>query len=168
VKTDLSGHVTDFGDVLRIERWVVKGRRHYGLTWHLGAPTDTDAADRVVRGVPQPPTGRVDVVMDLMADKKVPLSIQWTDELGNPTVPPAGTITAVYSVDDTSVINLTDNGDGTAVAAAVGVLGTANVHVAVTANGDTFTGDLQVNVVAGLAERISVVAGTPEEVTPDV
>jgi len=30
------------------------------------------------------------------------------------------------------------------------------------------SGDLQIVVVAGLAERLSVVAGEPEEVTPDV
>jgi hypothetical protein len=105
--------------------------------------------------------------MDLQADKKVSLAYQWTDEVGNPTAPPTGTVTAVWTVDNTAVINLTDNGDGTAVAAATGTLGTANVHLEVTANGDTFTGDLQLVVVSGLAERINVVAGTPEEVTPD-
>ncbi len=104
--------------------------------------------------------------MDLQADKQVPLSIQWTDEVGNPTEAPAEA-SVTYTVDDPSVINLTDNGDGTATAAAVGVLGTATVHVEASANGDTVTGDLQIVVVAGLAERLNVIAGEPTEVTPD-
>lgn len=65
-----------------------------------------------------------------------------------------------------SIINLTDNGDGTAVAAAVGVLGTANVHGEATGP-VTASGDLQIVVVAGDAERFEIVAGAPEEVTPD-
>lgn len=104
--------------------------------------------------------------MDLQADKQVPLSVTWTDEVGNPTDAPADAV-VVYTVDDPSLINLTDNGDGTAVAAAVGPLGTATVHVEATANGETVTGDLAIVVVAGLAERINVVAGEPTEVTPD-
>jgi hypothetical protein len=104
--------------------------------------------------------------MDLQADMQVPLSVQFTDEVGNPVGAPSGTAVA-YTVDDPSLINLTDNGDGTATAAAVGPLGTANVHVEVTWEGKTLTGDLQIVVVAGLAERVSVVAGEPTEVTPD-
>lgn len=63
---------------------------------------------------------------------------------------------------------VTDYGDGTATAAAVGTLGTATVHVEATADGVTLTGDLAIVVVAGLAKRINVVAGAPVEVTPDV
>jgi hypothetical protein len=104
--------------------------------------------------------------MDLQADKQVPLSVQFTDEVGNPVAAPSGTAVA-YTVDDPTIINLTDNGDGTAVAAAVGPLGTANVHVEVSWNGHTLSGDLQIVVVAGLAERVNIVAGEPTEVTPD-
>jgi hypothetical protein len=104
--------------------------------------------------------------MDLMADKKVTLSGSYTDEVGNPVSPPDGA-TVTYTVDDPAVINLTDNGDGTAVAAATGTLGTATVHAEATAPGvPTMTGDLAIVVVAGLAERFDVVAGEPEEVTP--
>ncbi len=108
--------------------------------------------------------------MDLQADKKVPLSIEFTDEVGNPTTAPAAS-TATYTVDNPTIINLTDNGDGTAVAAATGTLGTANVHLDVsfadeTGNPVTVSGDLNIVVVAGLAERVSIVAGAPEEVTP--
>lgn len=103
--------------------------------------------------------------MDLQADKKVGLSVEFTDEVGNPVTTPAGE-TVVYTVDDPSIIALTDNGDGTASAAATGVLGTANVHVEATGP-LAASGDLQIVVVPGLAERLNVVAGEPEEITPD-
>lgn len=163
----LRGKVTDMGDVIVQEIWHVKGRRRFQLIWHVGATADTTAADRVVRGIAHPSTGRKDLIMDLQADKKVSLSPQWTDEVGN--VVAEGPVGAVitYTVDDPAIINLTDNGDGTAVAAAVGTLGTANVHLEADVDGDITTGDLQIVVVAGLAERLNVVAGAPEEVTPD-
>lgn len=167
MRPNLQGKLTDMGDVIVQEIWHVKGRRHLNLTWHIGAITDTTAEDRVVTGTATTPTGKVDLLMDLMADKKVALSIEWTDELGNPTTAPASS-TVVYTVDDSSIINLTDNGDGTAEAAAVGTLGTATVHVEADQDGTAVTGDLAIVVVAGLAERLNVVAGAPEEVTPDV
>lgn len=159
------GKVTDYGDLLHIETWLVKGR-HYQLAWHIGAPQETEPDDRVVQGTAVPPTGRIDLTMDLMADQQVPLSIEYTDEMGNPTTAPADGIVA-YTVDDPSIINLTDNGDGTAIAAAVGPLGAATVHVEATAGGVALSGDLQIVVVAGLADRLNVVAGEPTEVTPD-
>jgi hypothetical protein len=137
------------------------------LVLRVGAPMDTDASDRVIKGPPyHVSTGKVDLIMDLQADKKVALAAEYTDELGNAVPAPAGA-TFVYTVDDPTIINLTDNGDGTAEAAATGTLGTANVHLEATANGSTLTGDLQIVVVAGLAERVSITAGEPEEVTPD-
>lgn len=104
--------------------------------------------------------------MDLMADQQVALTVGYTDEVGNP-VPAPEEVTATFTVDDPTLINLTDNGDGTAVAAAVGPLGTATVHVSTTLNGQELTGDLAIVVVAGLAERINIIAGEPTEVTPD-
>jgi hypothetical protein len=104
--------------------------------------------------------------MDLQADQQVPLTVEWTDEVGNPTTAPEG-VTYTYTVDDPTIISLTDNGDGSANAAAVGTLGTANVHLDATWQGNTLGGDLQIVVVAGLAERINIVAGEPSEVTPD-
>lgn len=157
----------DLGDATLTLNLRVKGLKRYALAWRLGAAADTTEADRVVLGPPyHQPTGRTDLIMDLQADKKVPLSVAFTDEVGNPTAAPAGAV-VTYTVDDPTIIALTDNGDGTAVAAAVGTLGTANVHVEASFDGVTVTGDLQVVVVAGLAERVTVVAGAPEEVTPD-
>lgn len=145
----------------------MKGQRRLHLVWKIGAPTDTEPADRVVKHPPYHiSNGKKDLIVDLQADKKVGLSVEWTDEVGNKVDTPADA-TVTYTVDDPTVINLTDNGDGTASAAATGTLGAANVHVEAAGNGLTLTGDLQIVVVPGLAERISVVAGDPEEVTPD-
>lgn len=163
----LTGRVTDFGDLLHVERWIVKGKHLY-VVWHIGATRDTVPEDRIIQqGAYAPPTTeRIDLVMDLMSDKKVALSPGWTDEMGNPTSPPT-TFTASYTIDDPTHVNLIDNGDNTATAAAVGTLGTANIHMSVSSDIGVFEGDLQIVVVAGLAERVNVVAGEPEEVTPD-
>lgn len=105
--------------------------------------------------------------MDLQADKKVPLSGGFKDEVGNTVGMPEGA-TVTYTTDDPTIINLTDNGDGTAVAAATGTLGTAHVDgVADFGDGTQVTGRLELVVVAGDAERFEIVAGEPEEVTPD-
>lgn len=147
----------------------VKGLRRYGIVWRVGAPEEADASPRTKTKRKQAtmayPTGKVDLIVDLQADKKVTLSAEWTDEVGNPVDAPANA-TAVYTVDDTSIINLTDNGDGTATAAATGALGTATVHGEFTTDDVVLTGDLALVVVAGLAERVNLVAGDPEEVTP--
>jgi hypothetical protein len=136
------------------------------LVLHVGAPQETTPEERVAGPAPTCKIQRkVCVVMDLQADKKVALSVAFTDEVGNPVPSPAGE-TVVYTVDDPSIIALTDNGDGTASAAATGVLGTANVHVDATGPVEA-TGDLQIVVVAGDAERIEIVPGAVEEVTPD-
>lgn len=157
----------DFGDIAL--DWTVRSKccRRLKLVWHVGHPVESDPSDRVIKPPPyHQPTGRIDLIMDLQADKKVPLSVAYTDEVGNPLDPPVGA-TVTYTVDDPTIINLTDNGDGTAEAAATGTLGTANVHVEAAVDGTTFSGDLQIVVVAGDAERLAVLAGPPEEVTPD-
>lgn len=168
----LEGKITDYGDLIHQERWLVKGRRLH-FRWHIGRISE---APRITGddGVESPQPQRVqlsnqgvDVVMDLPADMQVALSGQWTDEVGNPTTTPPGA-SVVYTVDNAALINLTDNGDGTAIAAATGTLGTANVHAVANAIGfPELTADLQIVVVAGLAERFNIVAGTPTEVTPD-
>jgi len=137
------------------------------FVWHIGPTLDSTEEDRVAVSPPESkPPRKADVIMDLQADKKVGLTLQFTDEVDNPVPTPDGE-TIVYTVDDPSIINLTDNGDGTASAAATGVLGTANVHADATGP-VVVSGDLQIVVVAGLAERAAIVAGPPEEVTPDV
>ena len=159
--------VTDYGDLVKIKetRWLIKGR-HLNVVWRIGAISNTTPADRIP-GPAGPPSqsGRVNIIMDLQADKQVALSIGFTDELGHPVAAPANA-TTVYTVDDASLINLTDNGDGTAVAAAVGELGSAMVHAEVTGDVNA-SGDFALTVVEGLAERVNIVPGAVTEVTPD-
>jgi hypothetical protein len=158
----------DLGDVTLSVELLVKGAARRRFIIHASVPRSTTPADRVVKGPPyNTATGKADAIMDLAADMQVTLTGQWTDEVGNPVDTPADA-TVTYTVDDPTIINLTDNGDGTAVAAAVGALGTANVHADATGAGQTVTGDLQIVVVAGLAERFNIAAGEPTEVTPDV
>lgn len=157
----------DLGDVSLNVFVRVKGLRRHKIVWHLGPVRGTTPTDRIIKPPPyHRHTGRVDLIMDLRADQQVPLSIAFTDEVGNPVLAPSG-VAVAYTVDDPTIINLTDAGDGTAVAAATGTLGTANVHADVTWDGETLSGDLQIVVVAGLAERVAIVAGEPTEVTPD-
>lgn len=166
----------DLGDLtldvlLRLKRPLPPGPRP-GL--RVGAPEDNPHTGGG-RGAGQPrsatlgtspPTERMELRMDLQADMQVPLSVEYTDEVGNP-VPTPGDATVAFVTDTPSVINLTDNGDGTAVAAATGTLGEAGVDVTATSGGVTFTGHLHIVVVPGLAERVNVVPGEPTEVTPD-
>jgi hypothetical protein len=105
-------------------------------------------------------------IMDLAADHKVPVSVVWTDEVGNAVPTPAEALVA-YASSDTSVLTVTDNGDGTAEAVATGVLGSAVLSVSASLFGSDFSGEETVNVVAGLAERVSMAFGEPVEVTPD-
>lgn len=170
------GKITDYGDLVHEERWLLKGR-HLRLVWRVAPPRPiTGAARDQLRHAPTHMTHNVndatrrpevDVIVDLQADKKVTLSVSWTDEVGNPTTAPTGA-TVTFTVDDATVINLTDNSDGTAVAAATGTLGQATVHAEAIATGmPTVTGDLLIVVVSGDAQRLEITAGPPEEVTPD-
>lgn len=158
----------DLGDItLAISAFV--GDPPPVLVWRLGPVGDTVPADRAAGPRPtntiQP--GKVDWIMDLKADQKVPFSIGPHDEIGNLTTFD-GTI--AFAVDDPSIVALTDNGDGTGEAAATGALGPAVITATATRNSDgkVFTGAGLVNVVPGDAETFSVDFGTPEEVTPDV
>lgn len=160
--------IDDFGDLIRIKetRWLIKGR-HLNVVFHIGRISDTTPADRVPGpGGSTPSPGRVDIVMDLLADKKVAFNPPtFTDELDHPVPPPAN-YAAAYSVDNPDIINLTDNGDGTASAAATGELGSAIVHLEITGDVNA-NGDLLINVVPGLAERVAINPGEITEVTPD-
>jgi hypothetical protein len=107
----------------------------------------------------------VDLIVDLHADKKVTFSLQAVDEMGNPTTFD-GTI--AYAVDDPSIVALTDNGDGSGVAAAVGPLGTAVLTATITpTTGAPVEKSEAINVIAGDATSFSFTFGPEEEVTPD-
>lgn len=158
----------DLGDVIVSLNVAVKGFKAPTFRWRIGPASDTTAAERVSGEPPtykQPP-GKVDVYMDLKADQKVSFALQATDEVGNPTEF-AGT--TVFTVDDPSIVTLTDNGDGTGEVAATGVLGVATLTGTATRDSDgaEFTGVAAIQVVAGDAETFEITFGTPEEVTPD-
>lgn len=161
----------DLGDVVLSFGVTVKGRQRRRFGLHVGVPFPTTPEDRVIRGTPRPAhLERIDIAMDLAADMQVPLTGRWTDEVGNVVPAPDGA-SVTYTNDNPTVINLTDNGDGSAVAAATGTLsadaGPANIHGEAVVDGETLSGDLQIVVVAGQGERFEIVAGTPTEVTPD-
>jgi len=107
--------------------------------------------------------------MDLHADKQRPVSVTAGDEFNNPTTF-NGTIT--YVGDNPGLVNVVDNGDGTANVAAVGGtgnLGVANMTITLTpTNGVPVERVEAINVIAGDAETFTVVAGDETEVTPDV
>lgn len=157
----------DLGDVVATFELKVKGRKRYAIRLHFGPEIDSTTEERSVHSPVSRTTCRPKgPIMDLAADKKRSVQLEWTDEVGNPTGVPADAM-ATYSTDNPAVLALTDNGDGTAVVASTGVLGSANVHLDASAGGETFTGDETVNVVAGLAERVSMKFGDEDEVTPD-
>jgi hypothetical protein len=160
-----------FGDLVLVAGAEIPGLQPpppLRLVWTVGAVRDTTPADRVAAPPPvyKYPPGKVDLHMDLQADKKVALSIAAEDEVGNPATFDG---TYAFTVDDASVIALTDNGDGTAVAAATGTLGVATVTAVATRTDGTVAGQgvLAFQVVAGDVASFEIVAGPPEEVTPD-
>lgn len=132
-----------------------------------GPHEKTVPADRVP-SVPQPyspHTGKVDIIMQLKADKKrALLGLNDLDEMGNVIGPSPDQPS--YTTDDVNgdVIVLTDNGDGTGVVAAVGVIGSAQV-TATYPDGSTWVES--VNVTVGDMATRAFNFGEEEEVTPD-
>lgn len=167
------GRVVDFGDLIYEERWLVKGRR-FTFTPHWGAEQDTRPEDRVPGGGPSAPTPqrRVELVMDLHADKKRTRTAVAGDEFGNPTTY-NGAI--AYTVENPpehpDLVSLTDNGDGSCVVAATGGLGNLGVAMLTfTATPEVGDPDVRVeaiNVIPGGAEAFLFEDGPEEETTPD-
>lgn len=166
------GQVTDFGDVIRQERWLVKGKRpHFQL--HDGTEHDTVLADRVPNSTPAVPlsTGRIHTVRDLAQDKKFTRTYAPVDEFGSPTgVPFDGTQT--FTTANPELINVTDHGDGSADIAAVGnnALGPAGLTFTATPAGGGAAVVIEdtINVVVGAAEGFAATDSPDVEVTPDV
>ena len=157
----------NLGDVVEDRRVFLATRLPaYGWAWRVGVPTDRHPPGPGTPAPFPPITNPPEAYMDLQSDKQVTLSGAYTDENGNPVDAPAGAV-VTYTVDDPAVIALTDNGDGTATAASTGTLGVASVHAEAAFDGRTATGDLQIVVVTGDAERFTVTASEPTEVTPD-
>lgn len=161
----------DLGDVVLDLSATAKTRGR--VVWHFGPPRRS-RPDQRVPGLSTPRTTppRKDLIMDLQADKQQEIvAPDLTDEMGNAVPTPDGT-TYVYAVDRGDLVNLTDNGDGTGMVAAVGPLGNAILHLDATvpmSDGGTrvFTGDALISVVAGDVDRVSINFGAVSEVTPD-
>ena len=102
------------------------------------------------------------MAFQLRDSEQVTLSAEALDSEGNP----ASASVAWTSSDDT-VVAVTDNGDGSALAVAspgAGGLGTATVtcDVTDTSDADVHTGTFDIEVVAGDAVTVNITAGTPE------
>lgn len=158
----------DLGDIVAEFTLTVKdkpAKRRSVLSW--GPVSKTVSADRVPV-IPQPyspRSGKVDRIMNLKSDQKIAiLGMVDLDEMGNPIGPSAEQPT--YTTDDVAgqFIVLTDNGDGTGVIAATGVLGVAQVTATFP---DGSTEVEAVNTVVGDVASRGFRFGEPEEVTPD-
>jgi hypothetical protein len=165
------GQITDLGDVFEQRRLIIKGKRaHFQL--HDGTDRDTTTADRVANSTPAVPltTGRIHVVRDLAQDKKFTRTYAPVDEFGSPTGTPFDG-TQTFTTANPELINVTDNGDGSAVIAAVGgVLGAAGLTFTATptSGGVAVVIEDTINVVVGAAEGFAATDSPDEEVTPDV
>lgn len=156
----------DLGDIVVDVAAVIREKNR--LRWKVGAPRDARRGRMSeFRRTHRSTATERDLDMDLQADKEVDLSVSATDEMGNAVALPEGSLAFSLNEGGEEFVTLTDNGDGTAVATAVGPLGQAVVHVEGELNGRTLTGDLLIAVVPGDAERIVVSAGEPREATPD-
>jgi hypothetical protein len=99
------------------------------------------------------------VAFQLRDDKQVELTVEALDAEDNPAA-----ATTTFASSDESIVSLRDNGDGTAIAIAspgAAGLGTATVTATVTqqSSGDTLEGTFDIEVVAGDAVTVNVVAG---------
>ena len=165
------GQITDEGDTILQVRRLIKGRRT-NFQLHDGTERDTTPADRVpsTPATPTPPDGRIHTVRDLAQDKKFLRTYAPVDEFGSPTgVPFDGT--QAFTTANPELINVTDNGDGSAEIAAVGSnnLGPAELTFTATpTSGAPVVIVDTINVVVGGAEGFAATDGPDEEVTPDV
>jgi hypothetical protein len=164
------GQITDLGDVFEQRRLIVKGRRHH-FRLHDLIELDTLPSDRVPNSTTAvPTTGRISTVRDLGEDKKFTRTYAAVDEFGVPASSPfVGT--QAFTTANPELLNVTDNGDGSAVIAAVGggALGAAGLTFTATPDGGGAPVVIEdtINVVAGLAEGFAATDSADEEVTPD-
>jgi len=104
-------------------------------------------------------------MLNLTDSQQVALTVAFADKAGNPA-PVDGA--PVWTSSDETVVTVTAAADGlSAVATAVGKLGTAQVSVAADADlgagNTTITGVIDITVLAGAAVAAVVSAGAPTE-----
>jgi hypothetical protein len=97
----------------------------------------------------------------LTDNQQVSFAVAGKDARGNPA-PLTGT--PVFAVDNTNVLTLTDNGDGTGTVAATGTLGTAVLSVTdAETSGDQFAGSVSIDVLAGSVTAVEIDLGTAQD-----
>jgi hypothetical protein len=102
------------------------------------------------------------VAFQLRDSEQVAIEVEALDSEQNPAA-----ATTVLSSSDEDIVQVNDNGDGTALVIAspgAGGLGAATITARVTqkSTGDTIEGTFEIEVVAGDAVTVNVVPGTPE------
>lgn len=122
---------------------------------------------RLVVGTPEPKHspqhfGGPTVAFQLRDSEQVTLSVEALDSEGNPAA-----ATTTWASSDDTIVAVSDNGDGTALAVAspgAAGLGTATItaSVADASDGDIHDGTFDVEVVAGDVVTVNITAGTPE------
>lgn len=106
---------------------------------------------------------RLNLYMQLKANKKLPLSVKAADKFGNATeasfdAPPS------YALSDESILSLEVAEDGlSAMAMPKGVLGECLVEVTGVVEGKEVKGELLIEVTAGDVASVALIAGEPEE-----
>jgi hypothetical protein len=118
-------------------------------------------------GTPEPKTvsvihGGPTVAFQLRDSEQVTLEVEALDSEGN-----IAAATTTWATSDATIVDVVDNGDGTALVVAspgAGGLGTAVVTASVTDNsdGDVHEGTFEVEVVAGDVVTVNISAGVPE------
>lgn len=166
------GQVTDEGDTILQVRRLVKGR-HPRFMLHDGSERDTKPADRVPNGAPAvPASGGVHMARDLAQDKGFTRTYSAVDEFGAPaSVPFDGTM--AFSTDRPDVLNVTDNGDGSAKIDAIGpqpvlpVVAMLTFTATPAAGGAPIVINDAIQVTAGAPEGFAATDSPDVEVTPD-
>jgi hypothetical protein len=107
------------------------------------------------------------VAFQLRDSEQVTLTVEALDSEGN-----TASASTTWTGSDDTIVAVTDNGDGSALIVAspgAGGLGSATVTATVTdtSDGDQHTGTFDVEVVAGDAVTVNILAGTPEEKTAE-
>ena len=102
------------------------------------------------------------MAFQLRDSEQVTLSVEALDSEGNPAA-----ATTTWASSDDTIVAVSDNGDGTALAVAspgAAGLGTATItaSVADASDGDIHDGTFDVEVVAGDVVTVNITAGTPE------
>lgn len=102
------------------------------------------------------------MAFQLRDSEQVTLEVEALDSEGN-----IAAATTTWATSDATIVDVVDNGDGTALVVAspgAGGLGTAVVTASVTDNsdGDVHEGTFEVEVVAGDVVTVNISAGVPE------